>query len=187
MSRIIEDGTGEGYKLKINNRNKAEVSSTALTAYEDAVINEKAFNINTELFAITGTSESACLYVKNNEDEDIYITGLFAYSDFEILLKVYVEPKAGTIISTADQINILNRKVGGSETFLFDAYKGFDGATITGQNVTPLLYQIHTGRVFGNVNISIPRGGSVAITLQPSAGNTGNVNVYCGFVGYKIS
>lgn len=186
MSRMIEDGSGSGYKLKINEKNKAEVSGVNRSDFEDAVINQKGFNANTELFVITGTSESACFYLKNNEETDIYITGLFAYSDFEVLLKTYVNPTGGTIVSTADSITVLNRKVGGSETFLFDAYKGFDGATITGQNPTPLLYQIHNGRVFGNVNLCIPRGGSAAITLQPSAGNTGNVNVYCGFVGYKI-
>lgn len=186
MSRFIEDGKGNGFKLEINSRNKAEVSSVNRTEYENAVIEGKAFNINTEIFTITGTSESACLYVKNNEEEDIYITGLFAYSDFEILLRAYIEPSGGTIVSTADQINITNRKVGNSETFIFDAYKGFDGATVTGQNPTPLLYQVQNNRVFGNVNIAIPRGGSIAITLQPSAGNTGDVNVYCGFVGYKI-
>lgn len=186
MSNFIEDGSGNGFKAQVTEDKKLKTSGTNLTEYEAAVLDERAFNVNTENFIITGTSESATFYLKNNEEKDVYLTGIFAYSTYEVLLRCYVDPTGGSIVSTADEVDVVNRRAGGTRNFLFDAYRGFDGATISGQNPNPLLYQYQNGRSFGQPNIAVPRGGRVAISLQPSAGNTGNVTVYCGFVGYVV-
>ena len=188
---IIEDGTGSGRKAKVTTENKLRVSSTTLSEDKLAAVEGRAFNINTEIIALTGTGESAVLYVKNNESEDISIQGFFVgvgtlsgTSSDSILVRAYINPTGGTLISNAVDVTVTNRNLGSTKTFSLDVYKGVDGDTITGQDATPILYQFQGGssRVFGNVNLVLPRGASIAVTIDLNT--TGGANIYAGFTGF---
>ena len=188
---IIEDGTGSGRKAKVTTENKLRVSSTTLSEDKLAAVEGRAFNINTEIIALTGTGESAVLYVKNNESEDISIQGFFVgvgtlsgTSSDSILVRAYINPTGGTLISNAVDVTVTNRNLGSTKTFSLDVYKGVDGDTITGQDATPILYQFQGGssRVFGNVNLVLPRGASIAVTIDLNT--TGGANIYTGFTGF---
>lgn len=188
---IIEDGTGSGKKAKVNADNKVEVSAITLSEYEEAALDGRAFNINTELIALTGTGESAVLYVKNNEAQPISIQGFFigvgtlsGNSSESILVQAFTNPTGGTIVDNASAITIANRDLGSTKTFSIDAYKGVNGDTLTGQDVTPILYQFQGGssRVFGTVNLVLPRGASIGVTIDLNT--TGGANIYAGFTGF---
>ena len=188
---IIEDGTGSGKKAKVNADNKVEVSAITLSEYEEAALDGRAFNINTEIIALTGTGESAVLYVKNNEAQPISIQGFFigvgtlsGTSSESILVQAFTNPTGGTIVDNASAITIANRDLGSTKTFSIDAYKGVDGDTLTGQDTTPILYQFQGGssRVFGTVNLVLPRGASIGVTIDLNT--TGGANIYAGFTGF---
>lgn len=188
---IIEDGTGSGKKAKVNADNKVEVNAITLSEYEEAALEGRAFNINTELIALTGTGESAVLYVKNNEAQPISIQGFFigvgtlsGTTSDSILVQAFVNPTGGTIVDNASAITITNRDLGSTKTFSIDAYKGVDGDTLTGQDATPILYQFQGGssRVFGTVNLVLPRGASIGVTIDLNT--TGGANIYAGFTGF---
>ena len=188
---IIEDGTGSGKKAKVNADNKVEVSAITLSEYEEAALDGRAFNINTEIIALTGTGESAVLYVKNNEAQPISIQGFFigvgtlsGTSSESILVQAFAIPTGGTIVDNASAITIANRDLGSTKTFSIDAYKGVDGDTLTGQDTTPILYQFQGGssRVFGTVNLVLPRGASIGVTIDLNT--TGGANIYAGFTGF---
>ena len=188
---IIEDGTGSGKKAKVNADNKVEVSAITLSEYEEAALDGRAFNINTEIIALTGTGESAVLYVKNNEAQPISIQGFFigvgtlsGTSSESILVQAFTNPTGGTIVDNASAVTIANRDLGSTKTFSIDAYKGVDGDTLTGQDTTPILYQFQGGssRVFGTVNLVLPRGASIGVTIDLNT--TGGANVYAGFTGF---
>lgn len=188
---IIEDGTGSGKKAKVNQDNKLETSSVTLSEYEEAALDGRAFNANTEILALTGTGESAVFYLKNNESQDVSIQGFFVgvgalsgTTSDSVLVRAYFNPTGGTLITDESAITVVNRDAGSAKTFNFDCYKGGDGKTITGQDATPVLYQFQGGssRSFGSVNLVIPRGTSIAITIDLNT--TGGANVYAGFTGF---
>lgn len=186
----IEDGTGTGNIAKVGSDNRVYTYSKGITEYSQSSSDGLAFNANTGEIALT-TTDSAVFYLKNNEDKDLHIEGFFVgigavsgtISD-PVLIRAWVNPTGGTIVSGASAITVVNRNFGSSRTFDFDCYKGADGNTLTGYDAEPILlqYQNANSRTFGTVNLVIPRGGSFGVTmdLQTSGGG----NVYCGVTGY---
>lgn len=193
MSTTIQDGTGSKVKVKVNSFNRLQTSTIQESIFEHAVERGEAFNVNTENISITTSAESALLYFKNNEDRDIILTGWFigtgiqGASPTELgLMRVYVNPTGGTLISGATQVNIVNRLIGSANTFQFTVYKGFDGATITGQSSTPILYQTQgtSTRSFGEIYIAIKKGQAIAVTYLPNGAQP--IKIYTGFQGFLL-
>ena len=71
MSTIITDGTGKGYKLRVDQSNR--VRSHAITESEQlhAIEEGDGYNVNTGLISITG--DATLLYIKNNDEADLVI------------------------------------------------------------------------------------------------------------------
>lgn len=192
MDFKIKDGTGTGVNAKVNSEQRLETTSVVQTDYELGSLRGEAFNINTGFVTYTGTTEQAALYIKNNEDRDLLLQGWFigvesigATATGNPLFRVYFNATGGTIVSTADPITVVNRNAGSSETFDLDVYRGFSGATFSGQDPEPVLFQIQgTGRTFGNVYLIVPKGSSILITVDPNT--SGDIVLYTGFTGYKL-
>ena len=186
----IEDGTGTGSIAKVRSDNKLNTYATTVTEYSELSSSGVAFNANTGGVALT-TTDSAVFYLKNNEELDLHIEGFFVgigavsgtISD-PALIRAYVNPTGGTIVSGASAISVVNRNFGSSRTFDFDCYKGVDGNTLTGQDAEPVLYQYQNAnsRTFGTVNLILPRGSSFGVTIDLNT--TGGGNIYCGVTGY---
>ena len=172
MGFEIKDGTGTGNLAKVDGDNRLEVRSITETETEKAVLDGRAFNINTEFLSITTDVEHALLYIKNNEDEDLIIAAWFNGTDLGTnganagLVRVYYNPTGGTIISDAT--------VGNAKTF-------------TGQDTPAVLYQTQTvgSRAFGNVYLTLPKGSSLVSTYDPNGAET--INIYAGFQVYVAS
>lgn len=189
---IIEDGSGSGKKAKVDVNNRLNVNGITLTEYELAALEGRAFNANTKLLALTNDTEHAVFYLKNNELTPVSIQGWFiAISSVTgtpsstPLAQVWFNPTGGTIVSDANAIPVVNRDAGSAKTFSFDCYKGGDGKTLTGYDAEPVLFQFQNGggRSFGNVNLVIPPGSSVGITINLNT-TGGGANIYTGFTGF---
>jgi len=195
MATTIEDGTGQGFSLKIDSENRALASVKSETFFEDAVGRGNAFNINTEFLAVSASIETPLIYFKNNEDKDIVIaawfigTGLSGGSETEkALMRVYPNITTGSIVSAGTDITVVNRKISSAVTFEVDVKKGGDGFWMnpTGSN-TPVLYQTQNAasRVFGNVYLVVPKGGSLGVSYEPNGQQP--INIYTGFQGFLLA
>lgn len=192
---MITDGTGGGYKAGVDSTNRLKVASTTDTSFEAACEDGRAFNLNTEDISLTGavSGDQGLLYIKNNEAGDLALIGWFigirnldttgrSGSDTH-LFKLITNPTGGTLISDASAGYIANRTLGNPRTFDFDAYRATGpGKSVTGGDTIPVLYQYHTsGRTFGTVTLILPRGSSLAITVDTYGAN---MDLYTGFTGY---
>lgn len=192
MEFKLKDGSGTGVSAKVNSEQKLESDSIVLTDYELASLRGEAFNLTTGFVTFTGATEQAALYVKNNEDRTLLLQGWFIGVESiggtptgNPLFKTYFNATGGTIVSTADSIPVVNRNAGSSSTFELDVYRGFSGATFTGQDPEPILFQFQgTGRTFGNVFLSLPKGSTALVTVNPNT--SGSIVLYTGFTGYKL-
>ena len=132
------------------------------------------------------------MYFKNDEDSDFVISAVAvglgtrsATVSDSANIWIVRNPTAGTTITNATNVDInSNTNFGSSKTLKTTtlAYKGADsdGAT-TGGSDHALLYMTD-GRLFASLNISVPRGSSVAIEVD---GNTsGAFNIYGTLIGY---
>jgi len=192
MTMII-DGTGTGSRAKVAPNSRLYVNSLSISEFEEASNDGRAFNLNTEdiqVGAITG--DQGLLYVENNEDQNLELVGWFigirdadrasATSDTN-LFKLITNPTGGTLITEAESAFLANRNLGSPRTFDITAYKAAGGGrTITGGGDVAVLYQYHTaGRTFGTVTLSLPKGSSLAITVNTFGAD---FNLYTGFTGY---
>ena len=73
MGTTIQDGTGSKIKLKINAENRAEVQAIILDQEDDAIAKGEGYQIATGSITFTGSSASAILYVRNDDDIDFIL------------------------------------------------------------------------------------------------------------------
>tara|TARA_B110000285_G_C14783083_1_gene449473 strand:+ start:22 stop:615 length:594 start_codon:yes stop_codon:yes gene_type:complete len=193
MGFEIKDGTGTGNLARVDAENRVAVRAITETEIEKAVLDGRAFNINTEFLSITTDVEHAILYVKNNEDQDLIIAAWFNGTDLGTnganagIIKVYYNPTGGTIISDATAVTPVNRNAGSSRVLLADAFSGGNAKTFTGQDTPAVLYQTQTvgSRAFGGVFLTLPKGSSLVSTYDPNGAET--INIYTGFQVYVAS
>ena len=190
---MISDGTGTGTRAKVAPNNRLYVNALSISEFEEASSSGRAFNLNTEdieVGAIVG--DQALLYVKNNEDQNLELSGWFigikdarrvsATSDTN-LFQLVTNPTGGTLIDGAVPAVVVNRNLGSARTFDITTYKAIGGAeTVTGFDSSSVLYQYHTaGRTFGTVSLSLPKGSSLAIIVNTYGAD---FTLYTGFTGY---
>ena len=190
---MITDGTGSNYRAGVTASNRVLTDSKAQTVFEFQTELGNTFNLNTEDITIpTGVpSDQGLLYIKNNGNSDLILLGWFIgirnadrniATDETNLFKLIPNPTGGTLISDAIPAVEVNRNLGSSTVFDIDIFKASGGGkTVTGGGQA-VLYQYHTtGRAFGSVTLSVPRGQSLAITVNTYGAG---FDIYTGFTGY---
>lgn len=185
---ILEDGTGTGNKLKINDENRALTESVTHTSDQDAAERGNLFQIGTGPVSLTSANESAVLYLKNNEDADLEITTFtFSADAFQggavdagamFLARLYVKSTGITNeISPAPAIG--NNNLGSSKTIDVDFSVGQEGSAVTSGTLAGTTYLPQSDFKRFPLYWVLPRGTSLTVTLQPASGNTSvNCNVF---------
>lgn len=185
---MIEDGTGKGYKAKVGADNRLKTFSVS----EEAVIHNgeygRAFNWNTGNISMSG--DMTLIYLKNNSDDDLVISDIaiaigdgITYSDFP-QITVVRNPTGGDLITDATAISMnQNRNFGSSEVADVNVYKGKVSGTCTGGNNIALLQCSKTGRSFFSLNLILPKGTSIGVTVD-SGVSSGSANIYGALIGY---
>lgn len=188
---VIQDGTGTGYFARVDSENRLDVRavSDATIIHESGQGN--AWNINTQNVSVSSAGENALLYFKNNSSQDAVVASLFigigtgtGTATDNALIRAYANPTGGTLISGGGAVTVVNRRIGSGRTFNYTVLSGSSGSTITGQAATPILYQTQTAssRVAGDVNLTVPKGQSIALTVDLKGISA---NVYFGLAGYE--
>lgn len=188
---VIQDGTGTGYFARVDNENRLDVRAVS----DSTIIHESgqgnAWNINTQNVSVSSAGENALLYFKNNSSLDAVVTSLFigigtgtGTATDNALIRAYANPTGGTLISGGGAVTVVNRRIGSGRTFNYTVLSGSSGSTITGQAATPVLYQTQTAssRVAGDVNLTLPKGQAIALTVDLKGISA---NVYFAMAGYE--
>jgi hypothetical protein len=194
MEVSIKSGrTGEVASVDGNGRLLTESVTLPVGFYETEV--GAAFNINTDIITLTTANKSACIYVKNNEAEDlvienlIYILGNSTGGTGDVRIDVLRNPSAGTIVSTATPVPIIqNRNFGSAKTLNVDAYKGTEGATFTDGDlaITTILGGAAQRIGLDIGDIVLPNGSSIGIEITPQTSNT-SMDIMLAFSCYKVT
>lgn len=196
MAEQILDGTGTGKKAKVDTTNRLHTHAVSESLIEYASSQGDSYNINTGTMSLTTDTESALIYVKNNNDAELhiasigYLMGNSTGGTGDISITVLRNPTLGTVVSDAIGVDInQNKNVGSSKELNIDAYKGGEGKTIT--DGTPFYYSLIAGSARGYViatgTIVIPKGGSIGVKLTPQTSNTSmDMQVFMSVTEYKI-
>lgn len=179
---IITDGTGAGKAAAVDSSNHLHVQALVIDDAREANFHEDAYNINSSLVVLTNASESGILYLKNNEDRDLLIDGIVtilgpsangATTD-TCRIRIYKNPTAGTLISTATTSGVINsnRNYGSSKTLTADVFVGAQGETITDGTVHIESLVNPGSRVFFGIDEVLDKGASIAVSYEPPDSNT---------------
>jgi len=191
MFGIIMDGAGGRSKAQVYGDKKLATRTITSTETQDAVVDGRAYNINTGWIAGV-SSNSALAYLYNGDDEDLFIdaiaVGLKNGSATDVQSIFLVSgPTGGTLVDAAtDADMIVNRKVGDGKTFSSASkiYKATaPGQTLTGGTDAALFAQNDQGRLFATVDFLLPKG--QAIGLRMDVAGSFNADVYAAFIVHK--
>jgi hypothetical protein len=175
----------------VDENNDLHVFAITESEIEAANTRGNAFNINTGLIALTGTSDSAVFYFKNDEPTDYVINGLVVFlgqrsatvTDYA-LCTVIKDPTGGDILTGPTDVDINSNSNFGSSKKLSSttfAYKGADGDTMTG-GTTHAIIGIAEGRNQFPIPMELPRGSAMGVKIDLNT--SGGANVYVALIGY---
>lgn len=192
MSFIIQDGTGTGNKVKVDNGKRLYTEAITRTHNRNASVKGEAFNINTGIINLTSASKSAVFYLKNTGSRDIILNNIIinygtstggALGDSTV--NFVKNPTAGTIVSSASSVTVVNRNLGSSNVLDASVFKGAEARTITdgSELFTGLAPQVQLTITLDAEEITIPKSSSIGINITPATGNT-SVNVIIAMTCY---
>lgn len=190
MTIILKDGTGTGNQARVDANNRLRTYGVSETEQAHAAKEGRAFNVNTGEITLTSDSESALLYIKNNELKELHIESIVIGTNVSTggssadagLVTIESNPTGGTLISGASAVNInQNRRIGDPNTLDVDAYKGTEGSTITGGTDLAIIYVDDNVRASVPLDLIIPKSQKISISYTPPAGNT-SMNLYIALI-----
>jgi len=178
---IIADGTGTKTGAKVNGNNRLYTSAITKAEEKLATNNGDSFTIAQGMVTLTSAGESGTLYIKNNESRNLHIRQAIvslgpstggATTDTNHI-RIYRNPTAGTLISTATTGPIAcNRNFGSSATLDADMYVGAEGETIT-DGIVHSQTLINSGTVLElAIDETLIKGSAIAFSVEPQDSNT---------------
>jgi len=178
---IIDDGTGSGYKAKVDSDNRVHTNAISREEVVQSVFLGNGYNINTGAVTITNdTTDNAIFYLKNNGNDDLIvheiliILGTSTGGVGDGTLKVFRNPTGGTIISGASAVEAnVNRNFSTSNSLSVDAFKGATGSTLTGGNTLGSTNRSGESVInFTSTPFLLKKGNTMGITWAAAPSNT---------------
>jgi hypothetical protein len=191
MTSAIIDGTGSSFLGKVYSDNRFATRAVTSTENQDAVVDGRAFNINTGWIS-TIAADSALIYFLNEDEEDYFVdaiaVGLKDGSATDVQgLYFVVQPTGGTLVSAATDCDMIeNRRIGDGKAFGSDTkiYKATaSGQTLTGGRDSALFAQNDQGRLFATVDFLVPKGQACGIRIEVLGSFSGDM--YAALIGHK--
>lgn len=178
---IIEDGNGTSTQAKVNKKSRLYTFAVTEEKSRNATSDGRSYNINSGSIELTSANESGVFYIKNNENNDLHIDTVVVIcgastggaSTDDVIVEIIRNPTAGTLISGASAVSVnANRNFGSSSTLTVDAYKGAEANTVTDGDLYILSLLQPASRVPFDIDALLPKGSSLAVTINPPASNT---------------
>ena len=180
----LDDGSGGGYKAKVDENFRLHTEAVTRDTLREAVYRGKGFNFNTGSMTLTTANESAVGYLKYDGaepfviEEILFILGASTGGSGEGTATIYKNPTAGTIITNAVPVEVAsNRDFSSQISVEGDLYKGAEGYTTTGGSVFADTSRSSFGTVipFDAAPIILRKGNSLSVSWTPPSGNTSQV------------
>lgn len=136
MSYVIEDGSGSGYKAKVNSNNELQVLADVvpvITTISERDGEAYVFASGDFISLTTTDTETGIFHLKNTSTtKNLYLYSIRSCANVINLWKLYKNSNAGTLITdqTAGSKNNLN--ISSSNTPDATVYKGADSKTVSG-------------------------------------------------------
>lgn len=191
MATEIQDGSGSGYRAKVDSKNRLWSDSISRSQLEYAALTSEAYNVSTGSIILTTASESAVGYFTYTGEHTLIIkemlvilgdsTGGSAAASSTI--KIIKNPMNGTVISNAVPVSSAsNRDFSSSKQLQGVAYKGAEGDTFTDGDLFALTTRSNEAVTvsFDAAPIILKKGNSIGITFTPVTGNTSQNVVIAG-------
>lgn len=193
----LEDGNGTGYQQHVDKNKQGHTFCITETERNSAVETGLAYNVNTGIIALTGSSDSAILYFKNDEapingEADLVIDSIVigintrsATITESAIATIIRNPTAGTIVSNATAVDMKgNANFGSSNALDSLIYKGSDGYTLTdGDDYAKVLCKSDDRTAIPELNIDLPKGSAIGVKLDLNT--SGGANVYAAIICHR--
>ena len=192
---IIKDGTGTGNQQRVDSNNRSHVFSVELSENQQATFLGDNYNCNTGEITLTSANESAVFYIKNTSATDMVIDRLAPSTmattggtgNERVKVRIYRNPTGGDIITNAvDADMVANKNFGSNETIDALVYKGAEGNTQTGGDLAYIIYVSNGGSAVVGVDLVLPRGTSMCVTMEPTTGNTSQTVYFATSAHYAV-
>jgi len=195
---ILQDGTGTSISAKVDKNNQLHVFSVSESEQNAAVEDGDAYNINTGLIALTGTSDSAILFIKNDEAPvngesdlviDTVIIGIFPRTATvetakNNMVTIIRNPTAGTVVDDATACPMKsNANFGSSNELDSLIYIGADGKTLTDGSDHAIIMCSEGRTTIPQLHIDLPKGSSIGIKVDLNT--SGGASVYAAVVCHR--
>jgi len=191
---MILDGTGDGYRAKVDSNNRLHTDSSSISQADNAGINGDGYNINTGSIVLTSDSESGIAYISYTGTgqfvikEIIVIIGSTTGGSGDGVVEIIRNPTAGDTIDNAVEMDsIINRDFSSNKAFTGVAYKGAEGDTLNSGETFANTTRSSFGTVvtFDAGVIVLGKSNSVGVSYTPPTGNTSQ-SVRVAFTAYEI-
>jgi len=194
MSDFIQDGTGAGYRAKVDSDNHVHVRSVSESGGTDAALSGNLFNINTETVVLTSANASGLVYMKNTDtvpwvvNRVFYNAGPSTGGTGDFLAEVVANPTTGTLISGGTTLVPHNLNFGSSNELTGTVLKGAEGSTITDGTVrvSTIIPVAGTRVLISFDSIILDVGSSIAVRVTPQTSNT-SMDIQVGFNLYRYT
>lgn len=184
---FIEDGTGKGFKAKVDDRNRLVNFSEqrSILAAESRTNGEAyTFSHNDYISITTTDTETGILHVKNtSKTKDLFIVSVRTCGNIINKWKLYKNSTGGTLISEQTSGNKANLNAKSSNIAEATVYKGADGKTVSGGTmIGHLINDVgHSDEPFDGAVIL---GNNDSMELSVEVSSVGQV--CCRAIGYYL-
>lgn len=188
MATIIQDGTGNGYSAKVDERNMLSVLSVSKDLGQYASLNGDAYFAGTPAINLTSASPSAVFFLENNENDPLLLLNFFITASastggtLDMMTVSWYKNPTNITPSTATQA--LNQNFGSAETLNATITYGAEASAVTGGTLAAQLYL--PIKVLNDIsaNLTMEKGSKLAIVITPPPSNT-SMNVQFGVRSIK--
>jgi hypothetical protein len=174
----ITDATGAGFAAKVDSSNRLRTRGVTSTEVNEEATLGNAYLISSGLVTLTSAAESAVLYLRNDEDDDLVLTRFIGSarastggSTSHALVTLYSNPTGLTGGSGSDVVP-KNLNFGSTNTLLNTSELGQQGASIDGGEAFSAFVIPLEGLSSEGSSIVLPKGASIGISVVPPTGNT---------------
>jgi len=192
MGFQIQDGTGSKRKVRVSNSNRLYTESVSRTEREEESLLGEAYIVGSGFVTLTGTSTSAVLYLKNNEDVDLVITRFLigvkksSGGTENFITGIIYQNPTSMVLGTGNPLIINNVNFGSSNTVDVDSEIGQTGALLAGGSAYLATVAPTENLTSEAASTILPKGSSIGVFITPPAGNT-SIDVSVGINLHKLT
>lgn len=190
---FILDGKGKGFQAQVTANNRLGVDAVTLSSEEAAIREGEGWQITSGLLTLTGSGESAILFIKNTSELDlildrvVLVLGSSTDGDGDWEFKTLRNPTAGSIITNELQAGISNSNHGSGKLPSTEAFRGVENDTLTDGTGVALPVQQTENRSTLPLGRRLTTNSSIGFVLTAPPGNTSAKAVVVTHLYYDTS